>query len=67
MVQGIRIDLTDNNNVKIKAEELYTQGILTIFANPEYRQELAHWVGEGVFGTPWLISQLARLAVSRET
>jgi len=64
-VEGVRIDLTDDDNVKIKAEELYTQGILTNFANPKYRQELAYWVGEGVFGTPWLISQLARLAVSR--
>jgi hypothetical protein len=67
MVEGVRIDLTDDNNIKIKAEELYTQGILANFADAEYRQELAYWVGEGVFGTPWLISQLARLAVSRAT
>lgn len=56
---GIRIDLTDDNDVKVEAENLYTEGILTNFANPEYRQELAFWVGQGVFGTPWLISKLA--------
>lgn len=35
-------------------------------ADPAYREELADWVGQGAFGTPWPLSQLGRAAVARE-
>jgi hypothetical protein len=33
-----------------------------LFANPEYRKEIAQWVGEGLLGTSWLLSKLGRFA-----
>lgn len=35
-----------------------------LFADSAYRDELAQWVGEGLLGTPWLISKLGQFAVS---
>lgn len=34
-----------------------------LFARPDYRAELAEWVGEGLLGTSWLLSKLGQLAV----
>lgn len=36
-------------------------------AHPAFRDELARWVGQGAFGTPWPISQLGRAALARES
>jgi nitroreductase len=35
-------------------------------ADPDYREELADWVGQGAFGTPWPLAQLGRAAIARE-
>lgn len=35
-------------------------------ADPAFRAELAEWVGQGAFGTPWPLSQLGRAAITRE-
>lgn len=34
-------------------------------ADPDFRAELAEWVGQGAFGTPWPFAQLGRAALSR--
>lgn len=34
------------------------------FADPKFREELAYWIGQGVFGTSWLMSKIGKLAVS---
>ncbi len=34
------------------------------FADPAFREELAYWIGQGVFGTGWLMSKIGSLAVS---
>ena len=33
------------------------------FADPAFREELAYWIGQGVFGTGWLMSKIGKLAV----
>ncbi len=33
-------------------------------ADPDYREELAEWVGQGAFGTPWPVSRIGRAALS---
>ena len=45
-------------------DRLVNQADALVFADPEYRAELAEWIGRGVFGTPWLLSKLASLAVA---
>jgi nitroreductase len=35
-------------------------------ADPAFREELADWVGQGAFGTPWPLAQIGRVALARE-
>lgn len=67
-------DLSSDNNVQLRLydkpdileslQELMTRADMTQFADPEWRAELADWIGRGVFGTSWLMSKLSRLAVT---
>lgn len=43
--------------------ELEREADRALFADPAYREELAAWIGEGLLGTPWLISKIAQFAV----
>jgi hypothetical protein len=61
---GIQLYLTGDDEIRRRVDELIAQSDAATFANPEWRAELAHWIGQGVFGTPWLISQLGRLATA---
>jgi hypothetical protein len=42
---------------------LKTRADAMLFAKPEYRAELAHWVGRGALGNSWLMSKIGQLAV----
>jgi nitroreductase len=42
---------------------MIVRGDLLQFADPAFRRELAECIGQGMFGTPWLTSQLLRLLV----
>jgi nitroreductase len=61
---GIQLCLTGDGNIRRKVDDLIARSDAATFANPEWRAELAHWIGQGVFGTPWLISQLGSLATA---
>jgi hypothetical protein len=50
--------------IKRKVDELVSRADALQFADPAYREELAHWIGEGVFGMAWLFDKLSQLAVS---
>ncbi|HEX6434549.1 MAG TPA: hypothetical protein VFZ87_09910 [Gemmatimonadales bacterium] len=62
---GVRIDLTDDPAIRSRLVELNLHADEMEFADPAYRKELGHWVGEGVFGTPPLLSRLGELVLSR--
>ena len=62
--EGIRLHLTDDLETKRKADELVIRGDAIEFADPAFREELAYWIGQGVFGTGWLMSKIGKLAVS---
>lgn len=47
-----------------RVEDLVALADREAYASPEYRRELARWVGAGAFGTGWVESQVARLAVA---
>jgi nitroreductase len=62
--EDITLLLTDDSTIKQHAEELITEGDARQFANPAYREELGFWIGQGVFGAPWLLAKLGQLAVT---
>jgi nitroreductase len=60
----IRLFLTEDPDIRRRADELVVESDARQFADPAYREELAYWIGQGVFGTPWLMAQIAKLAVA---
>ena len=62
--EGLSLYLTSDAEVKRKVDGLISQADAIQFADPLFRNELSHWIGQGVFGTPWLIAKLSQLAVS---
>ena len=61
---GISLYLTINAEFRQKFDDLIVRSDAVTYSNPEYREELAYWIGKGVFGTSWLISQIGRLAMA---
>lgn len=59
---GLR--LFDNPDQLEAIEQLTVEADMHQFADPEWRRELGEWIGRGAFGTSWLMSKLARLAVT---
>ena len=60
---GVEIHLTDHPALRRRVEELTVEADERQFSDPAWRKELAHWIGEGVFGTSWLASKIGGLAV----
>jgi nitroreductase len=61
---GLRVDLTDDPDVRARVIELNLHADEMEFADPEFRKELGYWVGKGVFGTPRLLSRLSSLLLT---
>jgi hypothetical protein len=61
----IGLDLSDDQLFRRWVDELTTEADRTEFANPEFRRELGQLIGMGSFGDEGLMSQVARLVVSR--
>jgi hypothetical protein len=47
-----------------KVDELISRADALQFADESFRGELGYWIGQGIFGTPWLLSKLSQMAVS---
>jgi hypothetical protein len=62
--QGIAVLLTPDESIKRKVDELVVRADAVEFADPAFREELGHWIGQGVFGTSWLMSKIGKLAVT---
>jgi hypothetical protein len=62
---GLRVDLINDPAIRFRAVELNLHADEMEFANPQFRKELGYWVGQGVFGTPPLLSRLGGLLLSR--
>ncbi|QDT96490.1 Acg family FMN-binding oxidoreductase [Gimesia aquarii] len=60
---SLMLHLTADDEIKQKVDELVVRGDAIEFSDPAFREELAQWVGQGVFGTGWLMSKIAKLAV----
>ncbi len=61
--EGIRLFLTSEPEVKDWIERLIVDADERRFADPEWRAELAEWVGRGAFGDPWPVAKLSQLVV----
>jgi nitroreductase len=60
--EDLSLHLSGDADVRRLSQRLLHRADAALLSNPEFRGELAYWVTEGVLGTPWLISELARLA-----
>ena len=60
---GVAVHLTGDAGIRERAEALCLEADARLFSDPAFRQELARWIGEGVFGTSWFVSKLGELAV----
>ncbi len=47
-----------------KVDDLVVRADAVEFADPAFREELGYWIGQGVFGTSWLMSKIGKLAVT---
>ena len=61
---GISLYLIDDLKTRRAVDKLVNRADAVLFADPDFRRELGYWIGQGVFGTPWLIGKLSQLAVS---
>lgn len=61
---GLHLHLTAEPEIRRKVDDLVVRGDAIEFADPAFREELAYWIGQGVFGTGWLMSRIGKLAVS---
>ena len=62
---ALRVELSDDREIRSRVIELNLHADELEFADPEFRKELGHWIGRGVFGTPRLLSGLGGFLVSR--
>lgn len=61
--EGVSLHLTGDEQIKREVDDLVVRGDVIEFADPAFRDELAYWIGQGVFGTNWLMSKMGRLAL----
>lgn len=62
-VGGVSLHFLSERTALDALAALETRADAMLFAKPEYRAELAHWVGRGALGTSWLMSKIGQLAV----
>jgi nitroreductase len=62
--EGILLHTTNEAAIKRAVDEMIVRADAMQFADPAWREELGYWMGQGVFGTPWLMSKVAQLAVT---
>lgn len=62
--KGVALRMTSDPEIRRKADALVSRADAIQFTNSAFREELAYWIGQGVFGTPWLLAKLSQLAAS---
>ena len=56
--------MTSDLESRRKADALVSRADAIQFSDAAFREELSYWIGQGVFGTPWLLAKLSQLAAS---
>jgi nitroreductase len=62
--EDVLLHVTDDVEIKREVDELIVRADARQFADPAWREELGYWMGQGVFGTGWLMSKVSQLAVT---
>jgi nitroreductase len=62
--EGVMLQVTGDAGTRRRVDELLLEGDARQFSDATWREELAHWIGQGVFGSRWLISKTAQLALT---
>jgi nitroreductase len=62
--EGLWLHLTSDPDIKRRADDLMVRADTILFADPAFRDELGYWIGQGAFGTSWLLAKLGQLAVT---
>ncbi|MEW6320151.1 MAG: hypothetical protein AB1635_03575 [Acidobacteriota bacterium] len=57
----LQVLLSGDDDIRRRADWLNLEADRALFSDAAYREELGRWVGQGVFGTPWLLSKLGEL------
>ncbi len=57
------VRLESDRSFRRSLNDMIVRGDLVQFADPEFRKELAYWISQGSFATPWLTSKLLGLIV----
>lgn len=60
----VSLHFLDQEEQKRQIEELIIQADNWQFSDPAFRSELGYWIGQSVFGTPWLISKMGQWVVT---
>lgn len=45
-------------------DDLVIRSDAALFANPAFRDELGYWMGQGIYGSSWLMSKLSQISVT---
>jgi hypothetical protein len=61
---AVKVYLSDEPALRRKVDELVVRANALQFSDPAWREELGLWLGQGVFGTGWIMSTAAQLAVT---
>src|SRR5215213_1882183 len=62
--EGVTLYMTSEPEIRREADALVGRADAIQFSDPAFREELAYWMGRGVFGTPWLFARLSQMAAS---
>jgi hypothetical protein len=58
----VALFVTSEGDLKRNVDALVVDADARQFADAAFRNELAHWIGQGVFGASWLMSKLAEVS-----
>jgi nitroreductase len=59
---GVHLFTSSDMALKREVDELVIEADARQFADAAFRSELSYWIGQGVFGTSWLVSKLGQVS-----
>jgi len=59
----VQLFLSADDALRRRVDELVIEADARQFGDPEFRRELAYWIGQGAYGAPWLLAKLGEIAM----
>ena len=60
---GVRLMLLSDPSSRHRIDDLVMRADAVQFADPAFRAELSHWLGQGAFGETWFMAKLSQMAM----